>query len=74
MAPVWATVAQRLICQGASAMDFQSAMETFAEAWMAANTKTRTENSEPQVRVNFSFKNFLINLKFFVIQFISPKF
>lgn len=33
----------------ASAMDFQSAMETFAEAWMAANTKSRADSSDPQV-------------------------
>ncbi|XP_037786483.1 uncharacterized protein LOC119582340 [Penaeus monodon] len=29
-------------------MDFQSAMETFAEAWMAANTKSRADSSDPQ--------------------------
>ena len=29
-------------------MDFQSAMETFAEAWMAANTKIRPELNETQ--------------------------
>ncbi|XP_042217653.1 homeobox protein dve-1-like isoform X2 [Homarus americanus] len=29
-------------------MDFQSAMETFAEAWMAANTKSRPDSSDPQ--------------------------
>ena len=28
-----------------SAMDFQSAMETFAEAWMAANTKQQTDQA-----------------------------
>lgn len=31
-------------------MDFQSAMETFAEAWMAANTKARPDSSDHQVR------------------------
>lgn len=31
-------------------MDFQSAMETFAEAWMAANTKSRPGSSDHQVR------------------------
>lgn len=35
-------------------MDFQSAMETFAEAWMAANTKNRQETAtEPQVNYFF---------------------
>ncbi|KAK8382283.1 hypothetical protein O3P69_015307 [Scylla paramamosain] len=29
-------------------MDFQSAMETFAEAWMAANTKSRPGSSDHQ--------------------------
>lgn len=32
-------------------MDFQSAMETFAEAWMAANTKSRPGSSDHQVRL-----------------------
>lgn len=35
------------------AMDFQSAMETFAEAWVAANTKTDPDNP-PQVHNTFS--------------------
>lgn len=34
-------------------MDFQSAMETFAEAWVAANTKT------DQVQVRFNRLSFL---------------
>lgn len=33
-------------------MDFQSAMETFAEAWMAANTKSRPGSSDHQVRLS----------------------
>lgn len=31
-------------------MDFQSAMETFAEAWVAANIKTENNQNGPQVR------------------------
>lgn len=34
-------------------MDFQSAMETFAEAWVAANTESNTL-SENIPQVNFS--------------------
>lgn len=37
-------------------MDFQSAMETFAEAWVAANAKTAVLDSVPhQVSFNFFF-------------------
>lgn len=34
-------------------MDFQSAMETFAEAWVAANTKTTLTDLTTQVSKNF---------------------
>lgn len=39
------------------AMDFQSAMETFAEAWVAANTKSDANHNGPQVCDNFYFPN-----------------
>lgn len=47
-------------------MDFQSAMETFAEAWVAANTKgappTTTETGNTQVfTLNVYFENCLSN-------------
>lgn len=30
-------------------MDFHAAMETFAEAWVAANTQTAVNSADPQV-------------------------
>lgn len=43
-------------------MDFQSAMETFAEAWVAANTKTTLTDLTTQVsKIIFYFRCYIQN-------------
>jgi len=37
-------------------MDFHAAMETFAEAWVAANTPTAVNTSDPHTQVFKIFK------------------
>lgn len=58
-----------LLPSGQLTMDFQSAMETFAEAWMAANTKIRPDSSDITTQVSdaakrrFSEEFFFLNLQ-----------
>jgi hypothetical protein len=55
-------------------MDFQSAMETFAEAWVAANTKGGSLSDVGCSQVShlltlMQFKHFIVNTKMFAFRF-----
>lgn len=55
-------------------MDFQSAMETFAEAWAAANTvKSEVPNDLSQVRNDLFFLTLIFLKKNDVVIYKYPK-